>query len=259
MDTIDFAKYLASLSVPLYPNARDEPGLQVAILVDSGPGRLNAVMLAEMKLLGFYLLPGVPNTTHITQPTDQNYGRFKDIYQKNLTKLTEHRELRKATIQQGDVPLLVFGGLADNVDIELQNAFSIAFLFERNQAVWKKKVFEPFTRNCLESNKVCSGIVFLPDGTIDLEANPMTVVLVALEKKNKKAVAVLNKYEHDGNKFLKKAPRLDPKQSSIAVSLPHTRERQDLLVKCSTAGSRWNVTHGDSLNCEDFLFPNNVN
>ena len=84
MDTIDFAKYLASLSVPLYPNARDEPGLQVAILVDSGPGRLNSVMLAEMKLLGFYLLPCVPDTTHITQTTDQNYGQFKDIYRKKI-------------------------------------------------------------------------------------------------------------------------------------------------------------------------------
>ena len=74
MDTIEFAKYLESSIVPLYPNARDEPGLQVAVLVDSGPGHLNSVMLAEMKLLGFYLLPGVPNTTHITQATDQNYG-----------------------------------------------------------------------------------------------------------------------------------------------------------------------------------------
>ena len=54
--------------------------------------------------------------------------------------------------------------------------------------------FEPFTRNCLESNKIRSEIVFLPDGTIDLEANPMTVVLVALKKKNEKVVAILNKY-----------------------------------------------------------------
>ena len=88
----------------------------------------------------------------------------------------------------------------------------------------------------------------------------MTVVFVALEKKNKKAVVILNKYEHDGNQFLKKAPRLDPKQSAIAVSLPHTRERQDLLAKCSTAGSRWRATHGDSLLITTiFLFLNNKN
>ena len=60
-------------------------------------------------------------------------------------------------------------------------------------------------------------------------------------------------YKHDGNQFLKQAPRLDPKKSAIAVSLPHTRERQDLLARCSTAGSRWHVTHGDSLNCDDFF------
>ena len=60
--------------------------------------------------------------------------------EKNLTKLTEHRELMNAIIQAGDVPLLVFGELADNVDIKLQNSFSIAFLFERNQAVWKNRI-----------------------------------------------------------------------------------------------------------------------
>ena len=60
--------------------------------------------------------------------------------EKNLTKLTEHRELMNAIIQAGDVPLLVFGGLADNIDIELQNSFSIAFSFEQNQVVWKKRI-----------------------------------------------------------------------------------------------------------------------
>ena len=60
--------------------------------------------------------------------------------EKNLTKLTEHRELTNATIQAGDIPLLVFGGLANNVDIELQNSFSIAFSFEQNQEVWKNRI-----------------------------------------------------------------------------------------------------------------------
>ena len=46
---------------------------------------------------------------------------------------------------------------------------------------------------------------------------------------------------------------MDPKIAAIAVSLPHTRERQDLLSKCSTAGSRFRATHGDSLNCDDFF------
>ena len=183
MDAIEFQKYLESSIVPLYPDARDEPGLRVAILVDSGPGRLNIEMLAKMKLLGFYLLPGVPNTTHITQATDQNYGRFKSVYRQNLAKLTEHQQLTKKTIQPMDIPLLVFGGLDDAVDIELQNSFSSAFGFEQNQRVWNKIGFHPFTRNCLLNNMVRHEVVMLPSGVIDVDANPMSVVLLGIEKK----------------------------------------------------------------------------
>ena len=92
MDAVEFEKYLESSIVPLYPDALDEPGKHVANLVDSGPGRSNESMLAKMRLLGFYLCPGVPNTTHVTQATDQNYGMFKHVYRVNLTKLTEYRQ-----------------------------------------------------------------------------------------------------------------------------------------------------------------------
>jgi hypothetical protein len=39
--------------------------------VDSRPGRLNIELLAELCLLGFYLYPGVPNMTAVSQETDQ--------------------------------------------------------------------------------------------------------------------------------------------------------------------------------------------
>ena len=80
LDAIKFAKYLDSSIVPLYLDALDEPCRGVTILVDSGPRRLKTEMLATTKLLGFYLLPGVPNTTHITQAIVHHYGRFKDAY-----------------------------------------------------------------------------------------------------------------------------------------------------------------------------------
>ena len=90
MDAVEFEKYLSNRILPLYPDAKDVPLKRVAIIVDSGPGRLNLQMLAKLRVRGFYLIAGVPNTTHVTQATDRNYGWFKSIYRNNLTKLTAH-------------------------------------------------------------------------------------------------------------------------------------------------------------------------
>ena len=84
MDTEEFEKYLTNRIMPLYPDAKDEPGKHVAVIVDSGSGRVNLRLLAKMRINGFYLIPGV------TQATDQNNGWFKSIYRNNLTKLRAH-------------------------------------------------------------------------------------------------------------------------------------------------------------------------
>ncbi|MGH7954904.1 MAG: hypothetical protein ACREOZ_02970, partial [Gloeomargaritales cyanobacterium] len=58
----------------LFPDASDTFGNRVLIKIDGGPGRLDLSSLAEQRSRGVYLFPGVQNTTHITQETDQNYG-----------------------------------------------------------------------------------------------------------------------------------------------------------------------------------------
>ena len=45
--------------------AADLPRKRVMVKCDSGPGRLNVEILARMKFFGFYLYPGVPNTTAV--------------------------------------------------------------------------------------------------------------------------------------------------------------------------------------------------
>jgi hypothetical protein len=80
MDVEEFDKYVMKCIVPLYPDAEDKPGKRVLLLLDSGPGRTQVEMLARLRRIGIYVKPGLPNTTHITQPTDQNYGMFKSIY-----------------------------------------------------------------------------------------------------------------------------------------------------------------------------------
>ena len=81
MDDDEFFKYLLNRIVPLLTDTvADEPGKRVLVKIDSGPGRRNVEMLARLKNFGFYLYPGVPNTTSIFQETDQNYGMFNSTF-----------------------------------------------------------------------------------------------------------------------------------------------------------------------------------
>jgi len=71
MDEAEFEKYFRNCILPLFPDALDLPGFCIMVKVDSGPGRLNVNLLAKLRLLGFYLYPGVSkNTTAVTQETD---------------------------------------------------------------------------------------------------------------------------------------------------------------------------------------------
>jgi hypothetical protein len=91
MDMEEFAKYLRNSIMPLYPNAAPEFGKWVILKCDSGPGRPNLDLLADLRSDGFILFPGVPNTTAVLQETDQNYGPFKTQYCKNLDAVVDER------------------------------------------------------------------------------------------------------------------------------------------------------------------------
>jgi len=128
-------KYIKKAILPLYPDVVDEDGKQVLLKVDSGPGRMNVDMLASLRLQGVHLAPGVPNTTHITQETDQNYGLFKSVYCSNLHKLVTARQARRKSLSVTNLPLLVFGGYDYITKIPLPSALEKAFSKERNLAV----------------------------------------------------------------------------------------------------------------------------
>jgi hypothetical protein len=93
-----------------------------AVYIES---RMNQVMLADLRIMGVYLVPGVPNTTHVTQETDLNYGPFKTQHRSNLESLAHARYQRKVSVKMTDFPLLVFGGTTSDVD--LKDAFSKSF------------------------------------------------------------------------------------------------------------------------------------
>ena len=222
------------------------------LIVDSGPGRTQIEMLARLRTKGIYVKPGVPNTTHITQPTDQNYGMFKSIYRSNLKVLTQHT----TSIKHTSIPLLVFGGDYINEGVvlcHLESAFDEAFSFDRNQEVWKKLGFYPFTRACLLDAKVKHEVVLRPDGSIDLDADPQSTILIEIEKENKEAVAKINQLGGDGKHLSIDAPKLSAHRKKIAVTVPNTRERQDAIGRASTAGGQFFANAGGVINSDDFF------
>jgi len=89
MNEEELDKYITNSILPLYPDVCDCERKRVIIRCDTGPGRSNVAMLAKLRSLGVYLVPGVPNTMHVMQETDWNYGRFKLDFCFNLSVLSE--------------------------------------------------------------------------------------------------------------------------------------------------------------------------
>jgi hypothetical protein len=130
MDNDEFVLYLRTNIMPLYPKAAPEKGRWVILKCDSGPGRMNIELLAELRASGFILFPGVPNTTSVSQETDQNYGPFKNQYAKNLDAVVEARvNQRKSTsLLAWMVCMIVFGGTDPETNFVVETlAFQVAF------------------------------------------------------------------------------------------------------------------------------------
>ena len=123
------------------------PQNRVIIKVDSGPGCTNIKMLAYICALGVYCVPGVLNTTHVSQETDQSYGLFKSIFRSNLEVLSQARFDQKKIMQIQDILLLVFGSTTDDehTKIVADNCFDKLFSIKVNIDCWKKCGALPLT------------------------------------------------------------------------------------------------------------------
>jgi len=77
MISVELEKCFCNNMLPLYLDIEDKHLKRVIAKLDSGPGRMNADMLAHLRIQGLYAMPGLPNSTGKTQETDQSYGPFK--------------------------------------------------------------------------------------------------------------------------------------------------------------------------------------
>ena len=158
MDDEEFAKYVVNSLCALYSDAEDKPGLRVMLKVDSGPGCLNAELLALLRLRGFYLYPGVPNTTAVSQETDRNYSPFKTEFRKIMDIIFEARMQQglSLSISPNLLGLIIFGHGRDpesGVWIE-EGAFEKGFNREQCLKAWAKVGAAPLTMACLHHKQV---------------------------------------------------------------------------------------------------------
>ena len=121
---------------------------------------MNIDLLADLRASGFILYPGVPNTTAVTQETDQNYGPFKMQYCKNLDAVVDERirQGKTTNINMSQVGLIVYGGVDPETNLVVQSAFEAGFSRDACVHAWEKVGAAPPTRACLENKKVLKSL-----------------------------------------------------------------------------------------------------
>ncbi len=244
MDTEEFAKYIRNAIMPLYPNASPKKGKWVLIKCDSGPGRINMDLLADLRTSGFILFPGVPNTTAVTQETDQNYGPFKTRYAKNLDLVVDARLTltKNITLPPWQVGLIVFGGVDEETNIVVPSAFEAGFSRENCRHAWAKVGAAPLTRFCLTNSKVRRS---LGDGSDDYQE-----LLKNIQDANNISTHALSSGGYNGNvlkRELVAIPAAEP------ITEEHSQERLKLLAKANTHGKLFSATGGMHLTSDDIF------
>jgi hypothetical protein len=239
MDDAEFFEYLQKSIMPLYPDSAPINGKWVVLKCDSGPGRLNKKLLAMLRYHGFILFPGVPNTTAVSQETDQNYGPFQSQFRKNLQIVVNKRIEQKKAVNLAPwvVGLIVFGGTdAEVVDgPTIQSAFQHGFLREQCIAAWEKVGAVPLSRRCLQNSKVQRSI---GDGTEDQQLE-----VIQTQSVNDKATHALSMSGYDGNALKGTIIRI---QATEVITVPHTQARIDLLAHAKKAWTNLHSNRGGS-------------
>jgi hypothetical protein len=254
MNAVELEKYLKNSILPLYPDIQDYPGKRVLLKLDSGPGRLNVEMLADLRLQGLYIVPGVPNTTAKTQETDQNYGLYKSVVRENLRNLSQCRFDLRLTLRITDLPLLVFGGECPCTGLKLRDAFSEAFSIARNLSCWRKCGAVPLTMAPIHSgeirHQVPVGAAAEAATAAGVEEEEGIAQLKSLERMNQFYCDFLNANGYDGSLLLLKAPT---RNTFVAVTEPQSNARVLAIKAAKTAGQMFHATGGRHLNSDEFF------
>ena len=176
----------------------------------------------------------------------------------------------RATLTQHDIGHIIFGGTVEIMDevgdgathvvatVELEKAFELYMSPEHIQAAREKCGYCPATRRSLESDRVRHEVIENYDGEVDPEADTYGLLLDTLESQNHACVARLVEKGYflasEGKRYVKRITASQIEGRDAHKTLPNTRERQDALMACSTAGQFfWFTDGGYVMNCTDML------
>jgi hypothetical protein len=248
MDAEEFEEYLMNSIVPLFPDVSDVPGKRVILKVDSGPGRSNLKLLARLRLLGIYLYPCVPNTTHVTQETDQCYGPFKTQFISNLELIVDGKldENKSLSVTPSMVGLPLFGGVDSDTGVKVATgAFQHAFVRSRCLAAWRKvgAVAEDgrITRACLNNPQVLTELG---------DDKDMDLLYYAVQNANDIAVLSLHNAGYDAQWL---TATLNKKKEEETVCVPYSPSRVERLANARGHGGRFHATKGGHLTADDIF------
>ena len=244
MDDEEFFEYLKKSIMKLWPDAAPVKGRWVVIKVDSGPGRLNPDLLSFLRFHGFILYPGVPNTTAVTQETDQSYGPFQTAIRTNLQLIIDERLRIDATrsLSPWIIGLVVFGGEDPETGLIVESAFQKGFDRAHNINAWEKVGAVPLSRKCITSPKVRRSI-----GDGDNGQQQLAQLIV---ENNVIACNALTLEGYNGDMM---RVTLKPIERTNVITAPHTQHRIELLSNAKTHGSIFAATGGVHLTSNDIF------
>ncbi len=244
MDDEEFSEYLKNLIMKLYPDAAPVKGRWVVIKCDSGPGRLNPTLLAYLRVHGFILYPGVPNTTAVTQETDQSYGPFQSAVRTNLQLIIDERIAaeKSTSLSPWIVGLVIFSGEDPETGLIVGSAFQRGFSHAHNIKAWEKVGAVPLSRKCLQSPTVRRSI---SDGNDEQQALVHLIVEHNIIACN--ALLLLG-YNGDAMRIT-----LKPVEHTNIVTTPHSKERIELLSKAKKHIHIFAATGGIHLTTNDIF------
>ncbi len=249
MDKDEFEIYLFVFFVSLYPDSKDVPGKRVCIKLDSGPGQINAELMAQLKLLGFYVFPGIPNTISVTQETDRICGPFTTKFCSNLSECCYDRLFcgKLLSFAPWIFGLFVFGGCDPETGVDKYvDAFAGAFSKAQCIAAWEAVGAVPPTCACLNDKQVCREVGdSSPNDDIQIEMTEM-------QRANTMACDLLTACGFQGH-FLKAELKKKPEVNESLVTVPNSKERVEALAKASTHGAIFAVTGGEHFTSDDMF------
>ena len=207
MEDDEFFEYLLKSIIPLYPDSAPVEGKWVVLKCDSGPGRLNEKLLAMLRYHGFILFPGVPNTTAVSQETDQNYGPFQSRFMVNLQVVVDKRIFQNKVVNLAPwvVGLIVFGG----TDVEVDEGPTIVSAFQRGLGTMHRCV--PLSRKYLLDKKVRR---LIGDGTEDQQSE-----VLQTQSCHDIATHALSMSGYNGNAL---KGMIIPINATEVITMPHT-------------------------------------